>query len=59
MKKIIATMVILVLLMASNTAVFADSTSEIKSIDTVISDIREELNLKATDPIYPEKVTSV
>lgn len=58
MKKIIATMVILVLLMASNTAVFADSTSEIKSIDTVISDIREELNLKATDPIYPEKVTN-
>ena len=58
MKKIIATMVMLVLLMASITSVYADSTSDIKSIDTVISDIRAELNIKTTDPINPEKVNN-
>lgn len=58
MKKIIATMVMLVFLMASITSVYADSTSDIKSIDTVISDIRAELNIKTTDPINPEKVNN-
>ena len=59
MKKIIiATMVILILVMASITAAYADSTSTIKSIDAVVSDIRAELGLKATDPINPDKVSN-
>ena len=58
MKKIIATMVILILVMASITAAYADSTSTIKSIDAVVSDIRAELALKATDPINPDKVSN-
>lgn len=58
MKKIIATMVMLVLLMASITAVYADNASDIKSIDSVISDIRTELNLKGTDQINPRNVSN-
>ena len=58
MKKIIATMVTLVLLMASITAVYADTTSDIKSIDSVISEIRIELNLKETDQINPGNVSN-
>lgn len=58
MKKIIATMVVLVLLIASITTAYAGNASDIKSIDTVVSDIRAELNIKATDPINPEKVNN-
>lgn len=49
-------MVMLVLLMASITAVYADTTSDIKSIDSVISEIRTELKLKPTDQINPGNV---
>lgn len=57
MKKVIATMMMFVLLMAPISAVYADNASDIISIDAVISDIRAELNIKATDPINPDKVS--